>query len=182
MGSIGKETRDAKPSLGVMLGLNLLHPVLLACAITCLLFTRGEVRHRPLTLARLWTPPLSSLGVAFVFLVIHLGTRQPAWTFGAAGFTGAIVGLVRGLTLNIEVDHMFDKVRLPRARFSFVLALLLLGAVVLEITGAFSGPVHLVYREFAPELAAFSAGVLTVRAIVIRVRWRWVPYVDLHRA
>lgn len=99
----------------------------------------------------------------------------------AAGMTGAVVGLVRGLTLKIEVDHMFDKVRLPRARGSFALALVLLGAVVLEVVGSFRGPVHLLYREFAPEVSAFCTGVLAVRAIAIRLRWRWVPYVDLRR-
>lgn len=133
-------------------------------------------------MARLWAPPLSSVGVAAAFLLIHLGTRQSAWTFAAAGFVGLAVGLVRGLTLKIEVDHMFDKVRLPRARGSFVLALVLLGAVALEVIGAFMGPVHVLYREFAPEIAAFCAGVFTFRAMAIRIRWRRVPYVDLHRA
>jgi len=165
----------------VTLGPNLLHIVLLACAVACLHFTRGEVRHRPLTRARLWAPPLLSLAVAAVFLVIHLGTRQPAWTFAGAGLGGLVVGLARGFTLKIEVDQMFDKVRLPRARGAFVLAILLLAAVALEIVGAFSGPVHLLYREFAPEISAFCAGVFVARAVAIVLRWRHVPYVDLHR-
>lgn len=109
----------------VILGPNLLHLVLVACAIACLYFTRGEVRHRPLTRARLWAPPMFSLGVALAFLLIHLVTRQSVWTFAAAGLGGVVVGSVRGVTLQIEVDQMLDKVRLPRARGSFVLALIL---------------------------------------------------------
>jgi hypothetical protein len=123
----------------VTLGPNLLHALLLACSITCLLFTRGEVRHRPLIMARLWAPPLSSLGVAAAFPLIHLGTRQSAWTFAAAGMAGVALGFFWGLTSRIEVDHMLDKVRLPRSRGSFVLGIMLLGAVVLELVRAFRG-------------------------------------------
>ena len=107
-------------------GFNVLHVVLLACALFCVHFTLGEVRHRPLTRPRLWAPPLLSLACALIFLLIHLGTRQSPWTVAVAAGAGLAIGLLRGFTLAIEVDHQIDKVRLPRARGSLVLALLLL--------------------------------------------------------
>jgi len=76
---------------------------------------------------------------------------------------------------------MFDKVRLPRARDSFLVALALVAAVLLEIGGAFAGPSGLPFRLVAPDIAAACAGMLTGRAMAIAVRWWGAPHVDLHR-
>ena len=84
-------------------------------------------------------------------------------------------------TLQLQVDHMFDKVRLPRARGSFLVALGLVAAVLLEIGGSFAGPAGLPFRTIAPEIAAACAGMLTGRAMAIAMRWRGAPHVDLHR-
>jgi hypothetical protein len=122
------------------------------------------------------------LACALVFLLFHLGAREPAWTFFAAMGAGLLVGVTRGLTLSLEVDHMFEKVRLPRAHGSLLVALCLIAAVLLELAGAFLGPMATPVREFAPEIAALCAGILTGRACAIAFRWPRVPHVDLHRA
>ena len=162
-------------------GPNLLHLVLLACALPCARYTLSEMRHRPLPRGRLAAPALLAVACALVFLLFHLGSHRPPWLFAAALAAGLAIGALRGFTLQLQVDHMFDKVRLPRARGSFLVALGLVAAVMLEIGGSFAGPNGLPFRLIAPESAAACAGMLTGRAMAIAMRWRGAPHVDLHR-
>lgn len=162
-------------------GPNLLHLVLLVCALPCARYTLSEMRHRPLPRGRLAAPALLAMACALVFLLFHLGSQRPPWVFAAALAGGLAIGALRGFTLQLQVDHMFDKVRLPRARGSFLVALGLVAAVLLEIGGSFSGLAGLPFRMIAPEIAAACAGMLTGRAMAIAMRWRGAPHVDLHR-
>jgi hypothetical protein len=73
---------------------------------------------------------------------------------------------------------MFARVRLPRARGSFLVALALVGAVLLEIGGALAGASGTPFRLVAPEIAAACAGMLTGRAVAIAMRWRGTPHID----
>ena len=73
---------------------------------------------------------------------------------------------------------MFARVRLPRARGSFLVALALVGAVLLEIGGALAGTSGTPFRLVAPEIAAACAGMLTGRAVAIAMRWRGTPHID----
>jgi hypothetical protein len=163
-----------------MIGPNLLHIVLLVFAMACTYFTLGEMNHRSLRLQRLFAPVLLSGGCALVFLLFHLGAARPHWVFGAFLVGGLAIGSVRGFTLPLQIDHMFDRVRLPRARGSFLVALALVGAVLLEIGGAFAGAAGTPLRLVAPEIAAACAGMLTGRAVAIAIRWRGTPHVDFH--
>jgi 4-hydroxybenzoate polyprenyltransferase len=165
----------------VTIGPNLLHLVLLACALPCARYTLSEMRHRPLPRGRLAAPALLAVGCALVFLLFHLGSQRPPWMFAAALVAGLAIGMLRGFTLQLQVDHMFDKVRLPRARGSFLVALALVAAVLLEIGGAVAGQAGMPFRMIAPEIAAACAGMLTGRALAIALRWRGAPHVDLHR-
>jgi hypothetical protein len=165
----------------VTAGPNLLHLLLLALALPCARYALSEMRHRPLPRGRLAAPALLSMGCALVFLLFHLGAQQPPWMFGVALATGLAIGLLRGMTLQLQVDHMFDKVRLPRARASFLVALALVGAVLLDILGALLGSKGLPLRMVAPGIAAVCAGMLTGRALAIALRWRRAPHIDLHR-
>jgi len=165
----------------VTVGPNLLHVILLVCALPCARYTLSEMRHRPLPRGRLAAPALLAVACALVFLLFHLGSQRPPWMFAAALFAGLAIGALRGFTLQLQVDHMFDKVRLPRARGSFLVSLALLAAVFLEIGGAFAGPAGQPFRLVAPEIAAACAGMLTGRAMAIAMRWRGAPHVDLHR-
>jgi hypothetical protein len=169
-------------SLHCMVGFNILHLVLPGCSLPCVRFTLSEARHRPLRRWRLAAPVLFALACALVFLLFHLGARDPAWTFFAAMGAGLLLGAARGLTLQPEVDHMLEKVRLPRAQGSPFVALCLVAAVLFEIGGAFLGAMATPVREFVPEVAALCAGILTGRACAIAFRWRRTPHIDLRRA
>ena len=141
---------------------NLPHIVLLACALPCVLFTLGELRHLPLSLARLSMPPLLAVTSALLFLLLAVGIARPPWTFGAALASGLAVGSVRGLTLQLQVDPVLARVRLPWARGSFLVALGLVAAVLVEIGGAFAGTAATPLRLVAADIAAAGSGVLTV--------------------
>jgi hypothetical protein len=157
---------------------NLLHIVLLGFAVMCAYFTLGEMNHRSLRRPRLFAPVLFAAACALVFLLFHLGAKQPQWVFGAVFVGGLVIGTVRGFTLPLQIDHMFARVRLPRARGSFLVALALVGAVLLEIGGAFAGASGTPFRLVAPEIAAGCAGMLTGRAVAIAMRWRGTPHID----
>ena len=144
--------RGRAVSADVTLGPNLLHLVLLVCALPCARYTLSEMRHRPLPRGRLAAPALLAMACALVFLLFHLGSQRPPWIFAAALAGGLAIGALRGFTLQLQVDHMFDKVRLPRARGSFLVALGLVAAVLLEIGGSFAGPDGLPFRRSRPRL------------------------------
>jgi membrane protein CcdC involved in cytochrome C biogenesis len=165
----------------VTFGPNLLHLVLLACALPCVRYTLSEMGRRPLPRWRLTAPVLLAATCALVFLLFHVGSQQPPWIFVSALAAGLAVGLVRGFTLELQVDHMFERVRLTRARGSFLIALVLLAAVLTEIIGAFAGPEALPLRLLTPEVAAACAGMLGGRAIAISLRWESAPHMDLRR-
>ena len=165
-----------------MVGFNILHVAVLGGALLCAHGTLREMEHRPLTPGRLAAPVLLAFGCTLVFLLFHLGAHKPAWTFLAALGMGLVVGTMRGLSLALEVDHMFGRARLPRARGSFLVACGLIAIVLAEIAGALVGEAADPLRAILPELAAFCAGVLAGRAGGIAVRWRRAPHVDLHRA
>jgi hypothetical protein len=180
-GGVIRRPSRTRCSADVSAGSNLLHLVLLVCTLPCARYTLSEMRHRPLPRGRLAAPALLAMACALVFLLFHLGSQRPSWIFAAALAAGLAVGTLRGFTLQLEVDHMFDKIRLPRARGSFLVALALVAAVMLEIGGSLAGPSGLPFRLIAPEAAAACAGMLTGRAIAIAIRWRGAPHVDLHR-
>lgn len=165
----------------VTVGPNVLHLVLLGCALPCARYTLSEMRHRPLPRGRLAAPALLAMACALMFLLFQLGSQWPPWTFLVALAAGLAIGAARGFTLQLQVDHMFDKVRLPRARGSFLVALVLVAAVLLEIGGAFAGASGQPFRLIAPEIVAACAGILTGRVMAIAIRWRGAPHVDLHR-
>lgn len=160
---------------------NVLHVFLLVFALACARFTLSELRHRSLTRSRLIAPAALALVCALVFLFFQAGTHRPPWLLAAALIGGLALGALRGFTMRLEVDHMYERARLPRARGSFMVALALVLAVLIEIGGAFVGPAAVPFRLAAPEIAAACAGILTGRVFAIILRWRHAPHVALNR-
>jgi fluoride ion exporter CrcB/FEX len=165
----------------VKFGLNLLHLVLLASTLACIRLTLVETRGRSLRRGRLAWSALLALLCAGIFLLFHVGVRQPPWVFGAALAAGVLGGVTCGCTVAFEVDHMFDKIRLPQARVPLAVALLLAVALVFEVAGSLLGANGTLLRIAAPPLAAAGAGFLAGRAAAIALRCRRAPHVVLHR-
>lgn len=162
-------------------GPNLLHLVLMVCALAGVALAARELRYRPLHRRRLIAPVFAAAAGMALFFLLKIGTGHPPWTFGIALAAGLAAGVVRGTTLRLQVDHMFGTVRLSSARGSFLVALGMVGAVLLEVVGAFAGPAGEQFRLMAPEIAALCAGVLIGRWIAIQIRWSREPHFDLHR-
>ena len=160
---------------------NVLHVLLLVFALACARFTLSEWRHRSLTRSRLIAPVGLALACALVFLFFQAGSHRPPWLLAVALIGGLGLGALRGFTMRLEVDHMYERARLPRARGSFMVALALVLAVLIEIIGAFVGPAALLFRLAALEIAAACAGILTGRVFAIIVRWKGAPHVALSR-
>jgi hypothetical protein len=160
---------------------NVLHVLLLALALACARFTLSELRHRSLTRSRLMAPAGLALACALVFLFFQVGSHRTPWMLAAALLGGLGLGALRGFTMRLEVDHMYERARLPRARGSFLVALALVLAVLIEIGGAFVGPAALPFRLAAPEIVAACAGILTGRLFAIILRWKGAPHVALSR-
>lgn len=162
-------------------GLNLLHLALLVGAVLCVRLAAAETGGRCLRRSRLAWPALVALACAGIFLLFHVGLRQPAWIFGIALAIGLTAGAARAIPMPLEVDHMFERVRLPPGRWTLAAACLLAVAVALEITGSVLGMPSASLRLAAPPLAAASAGVLAGRSAVIALRCRRAPHAVLHR-
>jgi hypothetical protein len=160
---------------------NVLHALLLVLALACARFTLSELRHRSLTRTRIIAPAGLALLCACIFLFFQIGAQRPAWLLAVALVGGLALGAVRGATMRLEVDHMYERARLPRARGSFMVSLALVLAVLAEIVGAFVGSAALPFRLAAPDVVAACAGILTGRALAITVRWRNAPHVHLSR-
>ncbi len=163
------------------LGLNFLHLVLLVSAVACVRLCVGELRSRCVRRSRLAWPALLALVCAAIFLLFHVGLRQPPWVFGLALAIGVTAGAASGFPVALEVDHMFERVRLPAARVTLVAAALLGLAVVMEAAGSLLPPSGAFLRLAAPPLAAACAGFLAGRSVVISLRCRRAPHVVLHR-
>jgi hypothetical protein len=165
-----------------MVGFNLFHIVLLGCSLPCIRFALDEARCWPLSRSRLALPVVLTLVCAIIFLLFHLYASQPRWSFLAAFGAGLIVGAARGITIRMQVDHLFEKLRLFGAQVALMVAVLLVGAVLFEILGALLGEQAEFLRDMAPEIAAWCAGFFAGRAGVIILRSRNTPHSDFFRA
>ena len=171
----------ARTRWDVKYGLNFLHLLLLVSAVACVRLSAIDLRGRCVRRARLAWPAMLAVFCAAIFLLFHVGLKQPAWVFGLALAIGIAAGAAKAFPVPLEVDHMFERVRLPPTRVSLLAAALLGLAVLLELVGSLTGPPGYFLRVAAAPLAAACAGVLGGRAIMLSLRCRRAPHVVLHR-
>ena len=167
-----------------MLKLNILH-LLIACgALGAVAVLRREANGRSLPPGRLFTAPLLAIPAAFLLFALSAPEqRQPGlWAIGlAAGF---VAGTARGIVLPLQVDRMWDRLRLSRARDGLWVACLL-GAVALAAFGADVVPADLPWMVMldgaAATAAAACAGYLAGRASSLWLRALRAPHSCLRR-
>lgn len=117
-----------------MPNLNLLHFLIACGALGAVVATRREATGRSLTAGRLFVAPLLALLAAIMMLALagpH-GYTAALWIGGLA--TGLAVGAMRGIMVPLQVDRLWERLRLPHARdglwAGLILSALALAAVI----------------------------------------------------
>jgi hypothetical protein len=118
-----------------MSNLSLLHFLVAGGALGAVVALRREATGRSLTAGRLFVAPMLALLAAIMMLALagpH-GHTAALWIGGLA--TGLAVGAMRGIMVPLQVDRLWERLRLPHARdglwASLILSALALVAVII---------------------------------------------------
>ena len=159
---------------------SILYPLVVLAAAGCLFLAIREVRGLPVLSMSLLVPPLLA---AFITLALAILAPLDSWRemiLGVALIVGVAGGGVRGWTMSMQVDHMWDLVRLLRSRDVQWASGLLAAAVASEIVLAFVNTAASAYHTVPLAGAALSAGFLAGRAMAVSVRIGKSPHKELH--
>ena len=166
-----------------MLKLNILHLLAIAGAVGAILALRRESLGRSLPPGRLFVAPACLLAVAFLLLALtEFAWRQPDLWLTALGL-GLVLGGARGWSMSMEVDRLWDRVRLGRARdglwVGYLLGVVALVALGIDVLGhVAAGP----YDLAGNLVAATCAGFLSGRAALLWLRSLGAPHATSGRA
>ncbi|TAJ24031.1 MAG: hypothetical protein EPO67_24280 [Reyranella sp.] len=154
---------------------NVLHLLVVGGAAGAVVLFRREARGRSQSPGQLFLAPLLALAAATVLLALPApDARQPSlWLGGLAG--GVLIGAARGALARLQVDHLWDRLRLPRGRDGMWVALTL-GAVALAAFGAELMPEAAGLETVATIAAAACAGYLAGRAGSLWLRALKAPH------
>jgi|FEC22Drversion2_1045045.scaffolds.fasta_scaffold00172_14 hypothetical protein len=167
-----------------MLKLNILHLMVAAGALGAVAVLRREAAGRSLSFGRLFAAPLLAFAAAFLLLAMSdPEARQPAlWVGGLAA--GLVAGTARGIMAPLQVDRLWDRLRLPSGRDG-LWAASLLGAVALAAFSVDLIPANLPWGDLlevaASTAAAACAGFLAGRACSLWLRAWNAPHSSLSR-
>lgn len=162
--------------------LTVLHLGALLCATGAIWGTWREAHGWP----RRW-PSLMGAAILVMLAAAHLllvqflmedGVVQKRWVAGVVG--GLAVGAWRGSRTEVQVDHLWGLMRLPRDRDGLWMSLLGLVIVIFEITSVFVDTM-LTQRQhvYVVAIAAGCGGFMMGRLFAILVRARLSPQEDL---
>ena len=148
-------------------------------AFACLHTIAPQSRGGVVKLWRLALPPCFAAVEALVLLAgvfdATLG-HDAEWLIAA--LLGAFLGRMRGWSMPVEVDRMWELVRLKPSLDGQFAALALVGWSAVDFTSA-SLEDPIVACEHVAAGAAFVAGYLAARALAIAVRAMHAPHVEL---
>jgi hypothetical protein len=167
-----------------MLKLNILHLLVATGALGAVAVLRREAAGRSQSFTHLFTAPLLAFAASFLLLAMaDPSARQPAlWIGGLA--VGLIAGTARGVMLPLQVDRLWDRLRLPSGRDG-LWAAWLLGAVALATFCVDLLPADLPWGALldvaASTAAAACAGFLGGRAGSLWLRTWNAPHSCLRR-
>lgn len=167
-----------------MLKLNILHVLIAGGAFGGIAALRREAKGRTLTPARLFLAPLLAFATTVLLLTVSLpSAREPAlWGLGLA--VGLVAGTARGSLLRLQVDRLWDRLRLPRARDG-LWAGCLLAVLAIAAFGTEAMPGDLPWTTaielIASTVAAACAGFLAARSVSLWLRSLRAPHSNLHR-
>ena len=155
----------------------LTHGLMAACALACPVVALPEGGGR---IVAAWRIPVTALlAVAAALLLVAYPTwgelKNPElWMFA---IVAGVAGVARGYWMQLDVDHAWRLVRLPRAGDCRVATVLLAAMALVEIALATVGPADQPTMELGMTVIA---SFLLARAAAIIVRARQEPQSDLH--
>lgn len=157
--------------------LYLTHGLMLLSALAAAIAAVPESTGRVITRSRLPAPAVLA-AIAAIALVAYPTwgeLRNPAlWMFA---ILAALAGAARGHWLGLDVDHMWNLVRLQRAHDCLAATGLIAVLAVTEVALAMIGPADQPTMELGMTLAA---SYLVGRAAALMIRLRNEPQSDLH--
>lgn len=125
---------------------------------------------------RLFAAPIMAMIAALVLLLFALTEPLSRWIWLGALIAGLAVGILRGATMAIVVDQVFDRVRLPRGRHTFWIAIALAVAIASEIAFGLIGHPAGLYHAFPSAISALCAGMLFGRSTALAIRIPGAPH------
>lgn len=148
----------------------------------CLWTIANQTRGTVVKTWRLAVPPCFAAVNALVLLA---GVFEANWSHDAewlaAALIGALLGRMRGWTIEVEVDQRRELVRQHRSADGSLIAIaLLLLSFADFVSAALVEP--LIEPQHIAAGAAFCAGWLGARALAIAVRTARLPHVELSSA
>jgi len=148
-------------------------------AIACLYTIASQSRGGVVRLWRLALPPCFAAVEALVLLAgVFDATLGHDAEWVVAAIVGALLGRMRGWSMSVEVDRMWELVRLKPSFDGQLAALALFGLSAVDFTSAaLEEPV--VACDHVAAGASFFAGYLGARALAIAVRAMRAPHVEL---
>lgn len=155
----------------------LTHALMALCALSCLVIALPEGGGR---IVAAWRIPVAALlaGAAALLLVAYPTwgeLKNPElWMFS---IVAGVIGVARGFWMQLDVDHAWRLVRLPRAVDCRIATILLAGMALVEVALAASGPADQPTMELGMTVIA---SFLIARAAAVVVRARQEPQSDLH--
>jgi hypothetical protein len=152
--------------------LSLVHALLALAAAASIYLVIRELRRTYVSQWRLFAPGAMALVAATGLMLLQLGNGQARWPFAVAFVAGAIIGLVRGMMIDVHHDLYKPQIIISRtARISFLcVALAVGGCVAAEIAGAFAAPALNKVRLWAALIAVVCAVAMICRALMLTIR------------
>ena len=155
----------------------LTHGLMALCTLACLVIALPEGGGR---IVAAWRIPVAALLAAAAALVL---VAYPTWgelknpELWIFSIVAGVAGVARGYWMQLDVDHAWRLLRLPRAADCRVATFLLAGMALGEIGLATAGPADQPTMELGMTVIA---SFLLARAAAVMVRARQEPQSDLH--
>lgn len=162
-----------------MFNLNILHLLIAGGVLGAVAASRREAAGRSLTAGRLFIAPVLALSAAILMLgLAGPEARTPALWIGAL-VTGLMAGTARGVLMPLQVDRLWDRLRLPHGSDSLWTGCLLgVMALTAFVADAASADVsrRIVLDVATAAAAAGCAGYLAGRASSLWLRTLNAPH------
>ena len=151
---------------------SLVHALLVLAAAASIYLVVRELRRTYVSQWRLFAPGAMAMVAATGLMLLQVGGGQARWPFAVAMVAGAVIGIVRGMMLEVHHDLYHPQIIISRtARISLLLVALVVGAcVAVEIAGAFAGRALDKIRYWAALTAVVGAVAMLGRALMLTIR------------